>query len=92
MATYSRRARPFLVLLLLTLSMWFAPACGSSPSAPDTPPAATTPQTTTLTFSGTFQSSNDSYGSVTLTAQVPVALPAATDGVSAPRAIANATK
>lgn len=72
--------------------MWFAPACGSSPSAPDTPPAATTPQTTTLTFSGTFQSSNDSYGSVTLTAQVPVALPAATDGVSAPRAIANATK
>lgn len=72
--------------------MWLAPACGaSSPSAPDPTPAAPTPQTTTITYSGTFQSSNDSYGSITLTAQVPVAMLTATDGMSAPRAIANAT-
>jgi hypothetical protein len=80
------------VLFALAGSLALGAACGgSSPSAPDPVPASSTPQTTAVTYSGTFQSSNDSYGSITLTAQVPVAMFAASDGTSAPRAIANAT-
>jgi hypothetical protein len=92
MATYPGKARSFFVLALLNLSVWFAPACGgSSPTAPDPTPVTPAVQTTTVTYSGTFQSSNDSYGSITLTAQVPAAVLASSDGASFPRAVATAT-
>lgn len=84
--------RRSLVLTLLISSLGSISACGgSSPSAPDATPSASTPQTTAITYSGTFQSSNDSFGTITLTAQVPVAALAAVDGVSLPRATASAT-
>lgn len=80
------------VLALLTLSVVVLTACGgSSPSAPDQTPTTPAPQTQTVTYSGTFQSSNDSYGSITLSAQVPVGLLSTVDGVSFTRAIATAS-
>jgi hypothetical protein len=83
--------RSLVALTLLTAPLWLAACGGSSPSAPDSTPAASTPQTTAVTYGGTFQSNNDSYGSITLIAQVPVASLAAVDGMSAPRAVASAS-
>lgn len=92
MATYPSRTRPFQLLPLLFILLWLVPACGSSPSAPDTttPPPSTTPQTTAVTYSGTYQSSNGSYGSITVTAQVPVAILSSVTTAAQPKAIVSA--
>lgn len=92
MATYPSRTQALGIFVVLVSALALAPACGgSSPSAPEAAAPAPAPQTTAVTYSGTFQSSNDSYGSITLTAQIPAAMLASTGGTSAPRAIATAT-
>lgn len=69
------------------------PGCGGSPSAPEpTPtPTAPAPQTTAVTYSGTFQSSDGSFGSLSVTANIPVSLVARVSGSSHPSAVATAT-
>lgn len=92
MALAPHRPLSYLALPILIVTTWGLSACsGSAPSAPGTSPPPSTPATTAVTYSGTFQSSNGSFGSINVTAQVPAAtLLTVGEGV-VPQAVTNAS-
>lgn len=92
MASHTRSARRRFGVSTLILLLGFVPACGgSSPSAPTPTPSGQTPQTTTITYSGTFQNSDGSFGSITVSSEVASTTAVVVDGSSHPRAVATAT-
>jgi hypothetical protein len=82
----TRTLRGFLVLAL------FSPACGgSAPTGPSSTPTTPAAQTSTITYGGTFSTSQGISGAINLTATVPVSMLSETNGLAAPRAVATAT-